>query len=100
MSDRQKLSAEDEAFRKYREQMHPEEAEGDGRQVHAKPVRMIFGIFMIIVYISMGVLCLTNWFGYPDQSGWTIGRWVVGVVLIIYGIWRAYRQFAGIDSRF
>lgn len=86
-------------FEEYRRQMHPEEQEDDSRR-HPGPVRMIFGIFMIIVYIGMGVLCITNWFGYPANPGWTIGRWVVGVVLVLYGIWRGYRQFAGIDSRF
>lgn len=89
-----------EEFRKYREQMHGQEEEEDARQTHGRPMRMIFGIFMIIVYIGMGILCITNWFGYPDNTGWTIGRYVVGVVLIIYGIWRAYRQFAGIDSKY
>jgi hypothetical protein len=48
----------------------------------------------------MGILCMTNWFNYPETQAWTIGRWIVGVVLVIYGIWRAYRQYAGIDSRF
>jgi hypothetical protein len=43
---------------------------------------------------------LTNWFNYPETQAWTIGRWIVGAVLVIYGIWRAYRQYAGIDSRF
>lgn len=95
------LREQNEEFRKYREQMHPEEfREEEEPRRHPRPVRTIFGIFMIIIYIGMGILCITNWFGYPDNSGWTIGRWVVGVVLIIYGIWRAYRQFAGIDSRF
>lgn len=90
---------ESEEFQKYREQMHGREEETAPRHQPAKPMRMIFGIFMIIVYIGMGILCCTNWFGYPESTGWTVGRWVVGVVLIIYGAWRAYRQFAGIDSR-
>lgn len=91
---------DDEAFRRYREQMHPEESDADNtRHKPGSVMRSIFGIFMIIIYIGMGILCITNFFGYPATDGWTIGRWVVGVVLIIYGIWRGYRQFAGIDSR-
>ena len=98
--DKEKLQEEEE-FRKYREQMHgEEEEERANRPAPGKTMRTIFGIFMIIVYIGMGILCMTNWFGYPESTGWTIGRWVVGVVLVIYGLWRGYRQYAGIDSRF
>lgn len=91
---------EEEEFRKYREQMHGTEEEEAPRKTPGGSMRYIFGIFMILVYLGMGILCVTNFFGYPDNTGWTVGRWVVGVVLIIYGVWRAYRQFAGIDSRF
>ncbi len=59
-------------------------------------LRAIFGIIMIIVYVGMGVLLLINYFGWDGDWAWT--RYVVGVMLIIYGIWRAYRQIAGIDS--
>ena len=52
---------------------------------------------MVIIYIGMGVLCLINFFGAPATDGWTIARYVVGVMLIIYGFWRGYRMYAGID---
>jgi cytochrome c biogenesis protein CcdA len=94
------LDENNEEFRKYREQMHGVEYEDEREQMHSKPIRIAFGIFMVIVYIGMGILCLTNWFNYPETQAWTIGRWIVGAVLVIYGIWRAYRQYAGIDSRF
>lgn len=87
-------------FRKYREEMHGVEADDDDRKMHAKPVRVAFAVLMVIIYIGVGILLLINWFNYPDSQAFTIGRYVVGIVLIIYGIWRAYRQFAGIDSRF
>lgn len=58
-------------------------------------MRNIFGIIMIIVYIGMGVLFFMNYFQF--QGSWQILRWVGGVVFTIYGIWRAYRQFKGID---
>lgn len=88
-------------FRRYREEMHGAEADSDdGRKQHAKPVRVLFAVIMVIVYIGVGILLLINWFNYPDSHAFTIGRWIVGIVLIIYGIWRAYRQFAGIDSRY
>ena len=59
-------------------------------------MRNIFGIIMIIVYVGMGVLLLINYFGW--EGGWAWTRYVVGVMLVIYGIWRAYRQVKGIDS--
>ena len=62
-----------------------------------KIARMIFGIFMIIIYVGMGILLLVNFFDWESGS-WEWLRWTGGVLLILYGIWRAYRQFAGIDS--
>ena len=85
-----------EEFRKYREQMHPEEYE-DTEDPRPSPVSLGFNIFMILIYIGMGVLCLINFFGAPATDGWTIARYVVGVMLIIYGFWRGYRMYAGID---
>ena len=60
-------------------------------------MRSIFGIIMIVIYVGMGVLLLINYFNWGGDWAWT--RYVVGVVLIIYGLWRAYRQVSGIDSR-
>ena len=60
-------------------------------------VRTVFGIIMILIYVGMGVLLLINFFNWESDWAWT--RYIVGVVLIIYGIWRAYRQYKGIDSR-
>lgn len=59
-------------------------------------MRNIFGIIMIIVYVAVGILFLCG--AFPMLSGsWAWLRWVGGVVLIVYGFWRAYRQFKGID---
>lgn len=65
-----------------------------------KAMRTIFGIIMIIIYVGMGVLLLINFFNWDTSTGMNIARIVVGIVLIIYGVWRAYRQYAGIDSRY
>ncbi len=62
-----------------------------------KAMRNIFGIIMIIVYIGMGVLFFTGFFA-PLYGSWTWMRWVAGGLFTVYGIWRAYRQFAGIDT--
>ena len=59
-------------------------------------LRGVFGAIMIVVYVGMGVLLLINFFGWSGDWSWT--RYVVGVVLIIYGIWRAYRQVTGMDN--
>ena len=50
--------------------------------------------------LGMGVLLLINFFDWEQSTGMNIARIVVGIVLIIYGVWRAYRQYAGIDSRY
>ena len=62
-----------------------------------KMVRTVFGIIMILIYVGMGVLLLINFVGWQSDWAWT--RYIVGIVLIIYGFWRAYRQYKGIDSR-
>lgn len=57
--------------------------------------RNIFGIFMIIVYLGMGVLFFCNFFGF--QGSWAWFRWVGGAMFVAYGIWRGWRQFRGVD---
>lgn len=59
-------------------------------------MRTIFSIIMVIVYVGMGVLLLINYFDW--EGDWLWLRWIGGVVLVIYGLWRAYRQAKGIDS--
>ena len=87
---------ESEEFRRYREQMHGVEYEDEDKR-RPQPLRLVYGIFMILIYIGMGVLCLINFFGAPETGGWILANHVVGVMLIIYGFWRGYRLYAGID---
>lgn len=62
-------------------------------------MRVIFGIIMIIVYLGMGILILLNYFQWDTSSIFAMScRWGGGVILVLYGIWRAIRQFWGIDS--
>lgn len=61
-----------------------------------KAARNIFGIIMIIIYVGMGVLLLCNYFKWMD-NGWEWLRWTGGILFIVYGLWRGYRQFKGID---
>ncbi|MDE5629234.1 MAG: hypothetical protein K2I69_06700 [Muribaculaceae bacterium] len=68
--------------------------EGSGNKANTI-MRAIFGIIMIIIYVGMGVLLLINFFGW--DADWAAARYIVGVMLVIYGVWRAYRQIKGID---
>lgn len=58
-----------------------------------KAARNIFGIFMIIVYVGMGILLFINFFDFAPQFNWV--RYVGGSLFVIYGIWRGYRQSKG-----
>jgi len=58
-------------------------------------MRNVFGVIMILVYIGMGVLMFINFFDFTES--WTWVRWALGVLFILYGIFRAYRQFKAID---
>jgi len=69
--------------------------EGTGNN-GGKTARTIFGIIMIIIYVGMGILLLINYFSWMD-NGWQWLRLVGGCLFIVYGLWRAYRQFKGID---
>lgn len=84
-------------FDEYRSKMHGEE-QSEGRSVvpaPKRPLAIAFGIFMIIVYVAVGVLLIINFFNWEPSFAWV--RWVLGVLLIIYGIFRGYRQFSGSD---
>lgn len=57
--------------------------------------RTLFGVIMIIIYVGMGFLVLSGYFYWMPE--WL--RWPGGIMFVLYGLWRAYRQFKGIDSR-
>lgn len=53
---------------------------------------LTFGIFMVIIYVGMGILLMIDFFGWSNsQWGWM--RWVVGPVLVVYGFFRGWRQY-------
>lgn len=58
-------------------------------------MRNLFGVLMILIYLGMGVLCFIDFFAF--SSSWQWLRWVMGFVFVVYGVWRAYRQFKGMD---
>lgn len=63
----------------------------------ALSIRALFGIIMIVVYVGMGVALLCGAFTWISGD-WDWLRWTAGSVLVIYGLFRAWRQFKGIDS--
>jgi cytochrome c biogenesis protein CcdA len=61
----------------------------------AKAMRFWFGIFMVLFYVGIGILLIiANKTFVMFTSTTTI---IVGVILTIYGIWRGYRLYKGID---
>lgn len=90
-----RLEDENEDFRKYREQVHGTEETRPAIGGANKGMRAVFALIMIIVYVGVGVLLLINFFQWADNIAWI--RWIIGIVLIIYGGFRAYRYFAGVD---
>lgn len=56
-----------------------------------KGARLVFGIFMILVYLCVGLLFIFNVFQIDN----TAISCTVGGILIAYGIWRGYRLYIG-----
>lgn len=81
-----------ESFEEYRERVHAND------RPTARPhklIRAIFGVFMIVLYVGMGVLLLVNAFNWNNDWAWC--RYVVGIALVAYGLFRGYRQYKGMD---
>lgn len=55
--------------------------------------RIIFGIFMILVYVGVGLLFIFDVFNIDNVA---ISA-SVGGVLCAYGVWRAYRLYRGMN---
>lgn len=89
------LDKNDEKFRDYLEQVHGVEEKESEQAGSNKVMRTVFAIIMILIYIGVGVCLLINLVGWGE--GWTWVRWFIGILLIIYGGFRAYRQFIGIN---
>jgi cytochrome c biogenesis protein CcdA len=58
-------------------------------------LKMIFGIFMVFVYLGMAFLMAINYFDFARTSVWNAIRWFFVVILAIYGIYRFYRMIKG-----
>lgn len=56
-----------------------------------KDARIVFGIFMVLIYLVIGTLFILNIFNIDNQ---TISI-IVGALLVVYGVWRGYRLYIG-----
>ena len=55
--------------------------------------RLAFGILMVIIYVGVGLLFIFNVF---DIFNYTVSC-IVGAILCVYGIWRGYRLYKGMN---
>lgn len=55
--------------------------------------RLIFGIFMILVYVGVGLLFIFDVFNIDNVAVSAS----VGGVLCAYGLWRGYRLYRGMN---
>lgn len=65
--------------------------ENDNMNNLPKGGRLIFGIFMIIVYVAVGLLFIFDVFNIDNVAVSAS----VGGVLCAYGVWRGYRLWKG-----
>lgn len=56
-----------------------------------KGARIGFGIFMVLIYLGVGLLFIFNVFDIWNQTVSII----VGALLCAYGVWRGYRLYVG-----
>lgn len=64
---------------------------GNGGPEVPRGMRFVFGIFMILVYLGVGLLLIFDKFNIGNVA---ISA-TVGGLLIAYGIWRGIRLFLG-----
>jgi len=63
----------------------------DGNPI-PKGMRFWFGIFMILIYLGVGMMFILNFFQINATTSC-----VIGVLLCLYGIWRGVRLFKGMN---
>lgn len=67
--------------------------DNENRPGASKGARLAFGILMILVYLGVGLLFIFNVFDIVN----TTVSYVIGGILIAYGIFRGYRLYKGIN---
>ncbi|MDE6027427.1 MAG: hypothetical protein K2G23_05110 [Muribaculaceae bacterium] len=66
---------------------------GNNRPEAPKGARLAFGIIMIIVYLGVGLLFIFKMFDIINP----VVSYVVGGLLIFYGIFRGVRLYKGVN---
>lgn len=56
-----------------------------------KAMRLWFGIFMVLIYIGVGLLFFFDVFSIDNNAI----SYTVGALLVLYGIFRGYRLYKG-----
>ena len=56
-----------------------------------KAMRLWFGLFMVLIYIGVGLLFFFDVFSIDNNAI----SYTVGALLILYGIFRGYRLYKG-----
>ncbi len=56
---------------------------------------MLFGIFMVLVYLGVAVLMAINFFDWSNTPLWNTVRWFFAGLFAAYGIYRGYREVKG-----
>lgn len=67
--------------------------DNENRPGAPKGARLAFGILMVLVYLGVGLLFIFNVFDIVN----TTVSYVIGGILIAYGIFRGYRLYKGIN---
>jgi len=60
-----------------------------------RSMKLLFGIFMVFVYMGMAALLAVNYFEWSQTPLWNGVRWFFVVLFAAYGIYRGYREVKG-----
>lgn len=58
-----------------------------------KGARLAFGVFMVLIYIGVGILFFLDVFQIDNMTV----NIIIGTLLCIYGVFRAYRLYKGVN---
>lgn len=61
-----------------------------------KGVRLAFGIMMVLIYLGVGLLFICNT-SQVFNVGNPLVNYILGGLLCLYGIWRGYRLYKGMN---
>lgn len=65
----------------------------DNNSNSPKGMRLAFGIFMVLVYLAVGIMFFLNIFNIDNE----VVSYVIGGLLCLYGIFRGYRLYKGMN---